>query len=56
MLVVMQMSVLKAVLMVNLTVAMDLVFMAHGHVTAMVTVLMVQMKPTAALHHVKIKV
>ena len=30
--------------MVNLTEAMDLVSMAHGHVTAMVTVLMAQMK------------
>ena len=46
---------LKAVPMVNLTVAMDLVSMAHGHVTAMVTVLMAQMKPTVLLHHVKIK-
>ena len=42
--------------MVNLTVAMDLVSMAHGHVTAMVTVLMAQMKPTVHLHHVKTKV
>jgi hypothetical protein len=40
----MQMNVLQAVPMVNLTVAMDLVSMAHGHVTAMVTVLMAQMK------------
>jgi len=56
MLVVMQMNVLKAVPMVNLTVAMDLVSMAHGHVTAMVTVLMAQMKPTVLLHHVKTKV
>ena len=39
------MNALKAVPMVNLTVAMDLVSMAHGHVTAMVTVLMAQMKP-----------
>ena len=39
---------LKAVPMVNLTVAMDLVSMAHGHVTVMVTVLMAQMKPIAA--------
>jgi hypothetical protein len=46
MLVVMQMNVLLAVLMVNLTVVMDLVSMAHGHVTVMVTVLMAQMKPT----------
>jgi hypothetical protein len=44
MLVVIQMTVLLAVLMVNLTVAMDLVSMAHGHVTVMVTVLMAQMK------------
>ncbi len=35
---------LKAVPMVNLTVAMDLVSMAHGHVTVMVTVLTAQMK------------
>jgi len=40
------MNVLLAVPMVNLTVAMDLVSMAHGHVTAMVTVLMAQMKLT----------
>jgi len=57
MLVVMPMNVnLKAVLMVNLTVAMDLVSMAHGHVTVMVTVLMAQMKPIVLLHHVKTKV
>ena len=37
--------ILLAVPMVNLTVAMDLVSMAHGHVTVMVTVLMAQMKP-----------
>jgi hypothetical protein len=43
------MNVLKAVLMVNLTVAMDLVSMAHGHVTDMVTVLMAQMKQTVNL-------
>ena len=49
MLVVMQMNALKAVPMVNLTVAMDLVSMAHGHVTAMVTVLMDQMNPTVNL-------
>ena len=42
--------------MVNLTVAMDLVSMVHGHVTAMVTVLMAQMKLTVLLHHVKTKV
>jgi len=47
---------LKAVPMVNLTVAMDLVSMAHGHVTVMVTVLMAQMKPTVLLHPVKTKV
>ena len=35
--------------MVNLTVAMDLVSMAHGHVTAWQTVLMAQMKPTVNL-------
>ena len=56
MLVVIQMTVLLAVPMVNLTVAMDLVSMAHGHVTAMVTVLMAQMKPIVLLHHVKIRV
>ena len=39
------MNVLKAVPMVNLTVAMDLVSLVHGHVTAMVTALMAQMKP-----------
>ena len=52
MLVVMQMNVLKAVPMVNLTVAMDLVSMAHGHVTDMVTVPMVQMKLIAVVLHV----
>ena len=56
MLVVMQMNAQKAVPMVNLTVAMDLVSMAHGHATVMVTVLMAQMKPTVAVHHVKTKV
>jgi len=56
MLVVMQTNVLLAVPMVNLTVAMDLVSMAHGHVTAMVTVLMAQTKLTVLLHLVKIKV
>ena len=35
---------LKAVPMVNLTVAMATVSMVHGHVTVMVTVLMAQMK------------
>ena len=38
------MMVVQAVPMVNLTVAMDLVSMAAGHVTAMVTVLMAQTK------------
>ena len=53
----MQMNVhLKAVPMVNLTVAMDLVSMVHGHVTAMVTVLMAQTKLIVLLHHVKTKV
>jgi hypothetical protein len=42
--------------MVNLTVAMEIVSMAHGHVTVMVTVLMAQTKLTVAAHHVKIKV
>ena len=46
------MSVQQAVLMVNLTVAMANVFMAHGHVTAMVTVPMVLMKPTVVVQHV----
>jgi len=50
------MNVLKAVLMVNLTVAMASVSMAHGHVTVMVTVPMAQMKLTVLLHHVKTKV
>ena len=40
------MNALKAVPMVNLTVAMDLVSMGHGHETVMVTELMAQMKPT----------
>ena len=53
MLVVMQMNVQQDVPMVNLTVAMDLASMAHGHVTVMVTVPMAQMKPTVLLHHVK---
>jgi len=42
--------------MVNLTVAMDLVSMVHGHVTAMVTVQTVLMKRIVLLHHVLIKV
>jgi hypothetical protein len=41
--------VVTAVLMANLTVAMDLVSMVHGHVTAMVTVLMAQTKLIAAV-------
>ena len=53
---VMQMTVLPAVPMVNLTVAMANVSMDHGHVTVMVTALMAQMKPTVLLHHVKTKV
>jgi hypothetical protein len=45
MLVVMQMTVLLlAVLTVNLTVAMDLVSMVHGHVMAWVIVQTAQMK------------
>jgi len=47
--VVIQMTVQQAVPMVNLTVAMEIVSMAHGHVTAMVTVLMAQMKLTVNL-------
>ena len=43
------MNALKAVPMVNLTVVMDLVSMAHGHVTVMVTVPMAQMKPTVVV-------
>jgi hypothetical protein len=39
----------RAVLMVNLHVLMDLVSMAHGHVTVMVTVLTAQMKLTVVL-------
>ena len=50
------MVVMKVVPMVNLTVAMEIVSMAHGHVTVMVTVLMAQMKPIVLLHHVKTKV
>jgi len=38
------MNALKAVPMVNLTVVMDLVSMAHGHVTAMVIAPMAVMK------------
>ena len=46
----------SAVPMVNFTVLMDLVSMAHGHVTAMGTVLMAQTKLTVLLLHVKTKV
>ena len=46
MLVVIQMTVQQAVPMVNLTVAMEIVSMALGPVTDMVTVLMAQMKLT----------
>ena len=49
---VMQMNVQQAVPMVNLTVAMEIVSMAHGHVTVMVTVLMAQMKQTVVVQHV----
>ena len=56
MLVVIQMTVQQAVPMVNLTAVMEIVSMAHGHVTAMVTVLMAQTKLTVLLHHVKTKV
>ena len=49
MLVVMQMNVLQAVPMVNLTVVMVSVSMAHGHVTDMVTVPMAQMKLIAVV-------
>jgi hypothetical protein len=40
----------------NLIVAMDHVFMVHGHVTDMKTAMMAQMKLTAHLHHVKTRV
>ena len=50
------MVVIPAVPMVNLTVAMVSVSMAHGHVTAMVTVPMAQTKLIVLLHHVKTKV
>ena len=56
MLVVIQMTVLPAVPMVNLTEEMDLVSMAHGPVTDMVTVPMAVMKLIVAAHHVKTKV
>ena len=52
MLVVMQMSALKAVPMVNLTAVMEIVSMALGPVTDMVTVPMVQMKLIAVVLHV----
>jgi len=55
MLVAIQMTVQQAVPMVNLTVVMASVSMAHGHVTVMVTVPMVLMKTTVLLHHVKTK-
>jgi hypothetical protein len=54
--VLMKLTVLLAVLMINLTVVMANVLLVHGHVTAMVTVLMAQMKLIVLLHHVKIKV
>ena len=47
---------LVTVPMVNLTVAMDLVYMVNGHVTVMLTVLTAQMKLIVLLHHVKTKV
>ena len=50
------MVVIPAVPMVNLHVLMAVVSMTAGHVTAMVTALMAQMKPTVLLHHVKTKV
>jgi len=50
--VVMQMNVLQAVLMVNLTVAMANVSMALGPVTDMVTVPMAVMKQTVVVQHV----
>ena len=56
MLVVMQMNVLLVVLMVNLTVVMEIVSMALGPVTDMVTVPMAVMKLIVAAHHVKTKV
>jgi hypothetical protein len=45
---------LVTVPMVNLTVAMDLVSLAHGHVMVMVTVPMAQMKPIVALQSAQI--
>ena len=45
----MQMNVQQAVPMVNLTVAMEIVSMALGPVTDMVTVLMAQMKQTVVV-------
>ena len=56
MLVVIQMTVQQAVPMVNLTVEMEIVSMALGPVTDMVTALMAQMKPIVAIHLVKTKV
>ena len=47
--VVIQMTVQQAVPMVNLTVVMETVSMAHGPVTDMVTALMAQMKLTVNL-------
>jgi len=47
--VVLVLVMVRAVLMVNLTVAMANVSMDHGHVTAGVTVPMVQMKPTVVV-------
>ena len=42
----------KAVQMLNLTVAIDLVSMVHGHVTVMVTVQTLAMKLAVLLQHV----
>jgi hypothetical protein len=47
--VVMKMSVLKVVLTVNLTVAMAIVLLVHGHVTVGVTVQTVQTKLIVAV-------
>ena len=61
MLVVIQMTVLLAVPMVNMTVVPIVVHMvsasmAHGHVMVQLTAMMAQMKLTVLLHHVKTKV
>ena len=56
MLVVMQMSVLKVVLTVNLTVAMAIVLLVHGHVTVGVTVQTVLTKLIVAVDLKNVKI